>query len=64
MRENGQHLQNRVLLRNSANILLDQIVSKTQFLNFRLMPHLVVGGHICMFLGIHIHIATYMCVCV
>ena len=30
-----------------ANILLYHIVSIPQFQNFRLMPHLVVGGHIC-----------------
>ena len=29
-----------------ASILLYHIVSKPQFLNLRLMPHVVVGGHI------------------
>ena len=29
-----------------ANVLLYHIVSKPQFLNFQLMPHLVVGGYI------------------
>ena len=35
-----------------ANILLYHIVSKPQYLNLRLMPHLVVGGHIYVNTGV------------
>ena len=37
--------RNIILHNFEANVLLYHIVSKPQFLNFRLMPHLVVGGH-------------------
>ena len=38
--------RNIILSPFEANVLLYHIVPKPQFLNFRLMPHLVVRGHI------------------
>ena len=38
--------RNMILHHFEANVLLYHILSKPQFLNFRLMPHLVVVGHI------------------
>ena len=42
----SNHDINIILSPFEANVVLYHFVSKPRFLNFRLMPHLVVRGHI------------------